>query len=360
MNTEKNKDTAFVTGVTGLVGSYLTKILLENGHKVYCLARPKKERSAGQRVFDVLDFWDKTTLTQFKDKLLVYEGDITKEDLGLKEKEKKTLQKEINQIFHCAALTDIYLDIESVRKPNVAGTKKILEFATKCSEFKKINHLSTVYVCGNYSGEFYEYDLSLNQQFNTTYEQSKYEAELLINEYRKKGLWVDIYRPSLIIGESNIGKIDNFRNFYNFLRLCKTDVFDRLPIFGGKINIIPVDYAAEEIYLLASKTQKKNKNYHILSTNSLSFEKILSLSGKVMKFKPPILIPENEFKIDEYSPVQRKLLKKAVNVFNFKVKLNSEWTTLRLFEHGFKDTEITEELCETMVKYFYGKRYTNE
>ncbi|GBE05090.1 MAG TPA: NAD-dependent epimerase/dehydratase family protein [Nitrospirae bacterium] len=41
--------TVLITGVTGLVGSYLLKILLANGYKAYALTRNKDNKSAGGR-----------------------------------------------------------------------------------------------------------------------------------------------------------------------------------------------------------------------------------------------------------------------------------------------------------------------
>ena len=57
------KTTIFLTGATGLIGSYLLKILLNNGHKVFCLARTKKNKPAKQRVTDILKFWDEKVLS---------------------------------------------------------------------------------------------------------------------------------------------------------------------------------------------------------------------------------------------------------------------------------------------------------
>lgn len=54
--------TVLLTGATGLVGSYLLKILLENDYKVYVLARSKDNKNARDRVIDVLKFWDKDIL----------------------------------------------------------------------------------------------------------------------------------------------------------------------------------------------------------------------------------------------------------------------------------------------------------
>jgi len=68
--------TVFLTGATGLVGSYLLKILLQEGHKVYVLARGKGNKGARDRVIDILNFWDKNVLSRKSYNLAVLKGEI--------------------------------------------------------------------------------------------------------------------------------------------------------------------------------------------------------------------------------------------------------------------------------------------
>ena len=142
------KEVVFLTGSTGFLGSYLLKILLENNHKVYCLARGKK-MPAYQRVVESLNFWDKEIGEDKLKNLRVIEGDITLPDLGIKsQKEKDELFSEIEIIFHCAALTHLRGELERLRKVNVEGTRNILEFALRCKHIRRVNHISTAYVVG--------------------------------------------------------------------------------------------------------------------------------------------------------------------------------------------------------------------
>ncbi|MFA6281795.1 MAG: SDR family oxidoreductase [Candidatus Omnitrophota bacterium] len=60
MITNSKEKNIFLTGSTGLLGSYLLKIFLENGQKVYAPARSGKSENAYQRVIDLLKFWDET------------------------------------------------------------------------------------------------------------------------------------------------------------------------------------------------------------------------------------------------------------------------------------------------------------
>ena len=66
-------------------------------------------------------------------------------------------------------------------------------------------HVSTIGVAGDTEGIFYYVDLDVGQGFNNPYEKSKFEAERLVERYRKKGLNILIVRPSMVIGHSRTG-----------------------------------------------------------------------------------------------------------------------------------------------------------
>ena len=78
------KRTVFLTGATGLLGSYLLKILLENKNKVYALARNKNGKTAQQRIIESVRFWVGSTTPHILKNLTIVEGDIAEANLGIK------------------------------------------------------------------------------------------------------------------------------------------------------------------------------------------------------------------------------------------------------------------------------------
>ncbi len=162
--------TIFLTGATGLLGSYLLKIFLANGHKVYAFARSKEGKTAQERTRKAVTFWDPQA--KFNN-CIVFEGDITKPYLGLDAKSQELLRTEAEEIFHCAAVTNLKWPLEEIREVNVEGTRNILQLAAnlaKNGRLKKTNHISTAFVYGDYKAEFRETDLDVGQSFKTTYE----------------------------------------------------------------------------------------------------------------------------------------------------------------------------------------------
>ena len=347
-----NKPNIFLTGSTGLLGSYLLKILLHNNHKVYCLARSKDNKSAEERVKDILNFWDKKVLERHSKNLIVLEGDITKGSLGLTKKDIEILKEEINEIFHCAAVTQFNWPLDKIRKVNTEGTKNILDLALKCNNLKKVNHISTAYVCGDYKGVFKETDLDKGQKFNTTYEQSKFEAEKLVNKYREKGLWVDVFRPPLIIGESTTGKISVIQGFYQTLHYWRSEIFDVFPGKDIKINIVPVDLFCKSIITIASFTRAKNKVYHPFGPPT-ALKNVINIAAKYGKFKKPRLVSVEEFRNTNLTVVQRMILKDNILDYNPDIILDSKFTAKILSKHGLSLPPLKQSTLTKIISYPY-------
>lgn len=345
------KRTIFLTGATGLVGSYLLKILLQHGHKVYCLARSKDNKSAKQRVKDILNFWDKKVYPKYHRNLEVVEGDIAKKNLGLSKKNRDLLKTDTEEIFHSAAVTDINWPLNKIRKVNVGGTKNVLDFALKCKKLKKVNHISTAYVCGNYKGVFSENDLDVGQKFSSTYKQTKFEAEKLVRTYRKN-IPIDIYRPAVVIGESKTGKINEFKNIYQFIQLCSLEIFDSFPILNGRVSIVFVDDCAKAIYLISQNSTKNNNTYHIFPGNFVSLEKFIEFSSRFIGFKKPKIISLDDFDLNKFTAVQRAILRKNVLVLNIWVKFQSKLTGNILNKYNFKFRKFNKNTAIKFLHFF--------
>ncbi len=349
------KRTIFLTGATGLLGSYLMKILLENGHKVYALARDKANLSAEQRVKDVLGFWG--AKLPLKDPV-VLKGDITKKRLGLDEETVRKLQDEIEEIYHFAAIINFNWLLSRIRRVNVIGTQSVLDFAQECrikGALRKVNHISTAYIYGSYQGVFNEDKLDVGQKFNTTYEQSKFEAEKLADKYRRKGLIIDVFRPSIVIGHSQSGRIIKFNNIYQLVYLCGLNLFNTLPISGAHIMITPVDSVCEAIYLIASNTLGENKNYHVFPRYPVSVENIVECGCSLMGVKKPRAVSLKDFNLGRLTPAQKAILRNNILAINFNNQLDSDLTCRLLKKYGFSFPELNDKALLRILSYFVHK-----
>ncbi len=338
-----------------MIGSYLLKILLENNHKVYVLSRDRDNKNAKERVDDALRFWNKGALKKSVN-LIVLEGDLTKKDLGFNQAGKEIFEKKIEEIFHCAALTKFNQSLDGLLSVNVEGVRNLLELslsASRKSVPKKINHISTIYICGNYPKVFKEVDLDVGQEFYTNYERSKFEAEKLIEHYRNKGLAIDILRLGGIVGESGSGKINYFKNFYQLIKLLSSGILDVFPIKKSMpVNLSCVDVVAAAIYHLSQNTKLKNKNYHLFSRNTITKEEAYNIVQELVGFDKPVMISWDKFKPQSLTPAQQKLIKEAVFISTITdAKVDSSFTMSMLKKCNFRFPDFTADQFSLIVKY---------
>lgn len=325
----KKKYTIFLTGATGLVGSYLLKILLENGHRVYVLARPKRNKSSHQRIKELLDFWDVDVSDEdIMSNLKVVEGDITYSgNLGIKNTEIiDELRTDVEIVFHSAALTDLRAPWEVIKVVNIDGTKNVLDFVFNFRNIKKVNHISTTYVVGESNClEFGEDMFELDQDFHNTYERSKFEAERLVRIYKDKGLNISIFRPSLITGRSIDGKTIDFRIFYEPLHFFSLEIYDEFP---GDINciqnLIHVDTVANILYVLGDR--EESDVYHLVSPEDITVGLFLSLASNFFGFRLPQLVPLEKFDFRRWTVTQRLLAEPFIPYFNYRTKIKADKT----------------------------------
>ena len=243
----------FITGGTGFLGSsIIEEILNSSDDNIYALVRGKDQDAARERLRGILaDLMDDTSGLEEKFRRVhVYRGDITEKNLGLDDDVVLDLSNRIDAIYCNAARTDINVKINEIRQVNVAGTKNVLDFGLLCKKggrLKKINHISTAYVVGNRVCTFKESDLSVRQRFHNTYEKTKYEAEKLVHRYRRHGLDIDVFRPSIVLGRYSDGKTTNFKMFYQPLHFFSLELFDRIPANSRRAAVLDPESLAPKI-----------------------------------------------------------------------------------------------------------------
>lgn len=315
----------FITGGTGLLGWDIVKELLKKKDtRLYLLARGRKGKSGQDRINGLIKkSYKGTERKAVSRRIQVIEGDITEKRLGIAMSCMNKLCKEIDTIYHSAALCEFGIPWERIKKINVYGTKNVLDFAMKCKkngQFKSLNYISTVGVAGKAKGIFYEDDLDVDQAFNNTYERSKFEAEKLVEKYRKKGLIVSVYRPSIITGDSKTGETSAFQTLYQPMHIFSLGIFDKIPANKlSEYNLVPVDYVAKAVCLLSSNGS--NKNYHLTNPNIITLDFLLDTASSYFGFKKPKLILEKKFNFVKLAGFKKRLIASFLPYFNYTEKV---------------------------------------
>ena len=347
-----------LTGSTGFLGFYLAKRFLQDEDiKLILLARPNGSLSARQRIERLFkQRCGKDEYNSITDRLEIVEGTITYPDLGLAKEEREKLSKEITTVFHSAALAQFNVPYEKIKEINVNGTKNVLDFALQClknTSFESVNHISTIAVSGTYRGIFYEESLDEEQGFRNTYEQTKFETEQLIQAYRTKGLNVNIFRPSAIIGDSQDGYAINFRVIYQPLRIFSLGIYKQIPAEGSiKYNLVPADFLSDAIYLIYAHGHPHNQTFHLTNTHEVTGDFILKTASEFFGYPAPERIPLDDFDMNSLRGARRLLLEPYIPYFNHdQIEYDNKGAMNILGKNGFQWPKVDRKLLHTIFQF---------
>ncbi|MFM9054760.1 MAG: SDR family oxidoreductase [Solirubrobacterales bacterium] len=265
----------FVTGGTGFIGRHLVRRLLERGGTVHVLVR---EGSRG-RLEELITSWGDTP-----GEVVPVVGDLTQPMLGLDEATIDELTGKIDHFFHLAAIYDMEADDEAIRVANVEGTLHAVEFANR-AKVGCFDLASSIAVGGLYKGVWREDMFEEAEDLNRhAYFSTKHESELIVREQLE--VPYRIYRPGIVVGNSETGEMDKVDGPYYFFKLIQR-LRSTLPqwmptvgIEGREINLVPVDFVADAIDYIAHLEGRDGETFHLTDPNPLKAGQIINLFSR--------------------------------------------------------------------------------
>jgi thioester reductase-like protein len=348
----RDSEGILITGSTGLLGSQMLKLLIsESKGKIFLLIRgiTQNEVSEKYKVLMQLHIQEGNELNKGS-KIQILKGDLMEANLGIRDYDYRMLCNSVTEIYHCAALTDFHASLDKVRNVNVEGTKNVLEFARNCRDLRKVHYISTVFIAGMHKGSFYERDLEMGQQFNNSYEQSKFEAELLIKKYIKEGLNISVFRPSVIVDEYYNVATRHSGLLYQLFKLLVLEVFDELPVSSNTVlNLMPCDIAAKQIYILSKNG--RIGTYHIINTVDISLRHIISIACDYFGCHTPKFLDIENYKFRKVSAAKKRILEPFIPYFNLNAIFKADKSFAMLKSLNFECLEITDKHIYRLLKY---------
>ena len=241
-----------VTGGTGFTGKALVRRLLDEGHQVVAL-----DYKEGLKTQDLRQWGAEVIIGSVNDKETV-----------------KRCMDDVEVVHHlAAAFRELDVPNSYYREVNVEGTRNVLEAAFD-QKVKKFIYCSTCGVHGNIDHPPGGEDAPIHAA--DYYQQTKYDAEPVVNEYFKKGMKTVILRPAAIYGPG-----DPERFFMIFKRVAK----GTFPMFGnGKTLYHPlyIDNLIDAFMLAMENGKGDGETYLIADEEYIEIEKLVRKVGKAL------------------------------------------------------------------------------
>ncbi|PQJ36354.1 3-beta hydroxysteroid dehydrogenase [Salinibacter sp. 10B] len=266
----------FLTGVPGFLGTRLLRSLAAEypDRSLGLLVQPKFERTTRQ-VLRNHALADRTT---------VLPGDITEPDLGLGDRYDDIADR-ITMACHLAAVYDLSIPRDVGWRINVDGTRHVLDLLAQCPNLERFGYVSTAYVSGQRTGTLYENELIHNTGFKNFYEETKYHAEVLVQD-RMDEIPTMIFRPSIVVGDSETGETDKFDGPYFVLhalqQLPRYTLMTRIGSGTEPVNLIPVDFAIAAMSHLLGEDDAIDTVFHLTDPQPLTTQAILELFSDLL------------------------------------------------------------------------------
>jgi nucleoside-diphosphate-sugar epimerase len=303
-----------VTGAAGFLGSHFAVALLEAGYRVTVVARPTRKLDARARIGQLADWF--ALKEEARRRLQVLEGDIL--DPGWPAAAAARMTEEagpVDEIVHCASSTAFSERKRAeVEAANIDGLENVLDLAARsgCAFF---HHISTAYVAGRRIGPCAEEWVEAGPYTNV-YEETKARGEILARDVcRAAGIRLNVYRPTIVYGDSLTGRTLRFNALYFpvkaavYLRdIYLADIRERggrkaaelgirltedgglvMPIRievarEGGINLVPVDHCVRA-FMALFEDGLDGGIYHIANPRSTRIEDIIGYGKRHFRFE---------------------------------------------------------------------------
>lgn len=268
----------FLTGATGFIGINLLHrwLSMPSMQGIACLVRGNKHHSPLDRIqntFKKYDLWNEGMEMKMK-KIIILDGDITRDRLGLSQSDYQWLVGWAPAVFHAAAKVNWCEPYSSHFAPNVQGTRNVLRIAVE-GRRKAFHYVSSIDVWAvtglilgtkvvSEDGPLKVHLASL--PFDTGYAQSQWVADEMVQRLRDRGLPVTIYRPGFVVGDSKTGAGNPDDFFSRMIVGCiQLGYWPHLP--SQNMEYVTVDYVCDSILHISSDNRNIGHAYSLTATS---------------------------------------------------------------------------------------------
>lgn len=304
-----------LTGATGLLGRFLMRDLLLKEQPLVVLVRPTRYETAEERIDSVLKYWEQEW-RRWLPRPVVFAGDINAPNLGLSAEQSRWIERHCDRVLHSAASLAFQQDGEEPWRSNVDGLKNVLDFC-QAHSLREFLHVSSCYICGLRTGTVREDELNVGQEFGNIYEESKAHGESLVQGADFLDCY-SIFRPSIIVGDSDTGFSTTFHGFYTPLRLLSAmasyvphdlvfsvNHMENLGLEGHeRKNFVPVQWVSDAMVTIMERERPQNRTFALAMSSPVTVDRMYrQMEVAIRKFQPCCSTSGNgEIALDFESP----------------------------------------------------------
>jgi dihydroflavonol-4-reductase len=311
-----------VTGGTGLIGSHISRRLVERGDEVRLTVR-SRSKLENLRDLDV---------------------DTVKCDI-LDRRALRRALRGVDRVFHAAGYTSLRAPAEALWRINVDGTRAVLEESLRAS-VERVVYTSSVAAIGpaRRGSTTDERQAFTAGRFGLAYVNSKHAAEEVALGLADEGLPVVVVNPAHVFGRGDVYR-------------SSTDIVRRflrreIPVYvDGAINIVDADDVARG-HLLADEIGVVGERY-ILGNRNFTFDRLFADLGRLSGVEPPAVKLPLPMAL-AMTRTARALLG-GFPVTETEVRAASMWWTVRSTkarrELGWRPSHHENTLVETIAWY---------
>lgn len=285
---KKEAQNCLLTGSTGYLGSYLIRELLINSNmQIYCLVRGKTSEEAEKRIQINLAKFNISALDLKRIHIVL--GDLCKPNMGIEMNIYEDLAEKIDCIYHNGAWVNFLYTYKELKITNVIGTQQVLHFST-IKKIKPVYYVSTISIFSKFGKNskkiLEDEDISDSGILPIGYTQSKWVAEGLVWEAKKRGIPVIVFRLGHVVGDSCSGECNSGDFIFRVLKSCLE--VGAYPDIHGKIEPIAVDDAAKVIVGISQNPNNLGQVFHLINPKSVYFSEAVKWAKEMNIFLEPL------------------------------------------------------------------------
>ena len=201
----------FVTGATGFIGKRLVKALLaRRGATVYFLLRPGSEG----KVPDLLAYWGAA-----KGRAIPGDGRPHRARSWASRPTRSRRSRATSTRCTTWPRSTTCRPTRSRRSPSTSRARATPSNSPRRSTPEHFNHVSSIAAAGLYEGVFREDMFDEAENLDHPYFATKHESEKIVRKECKVP-WT-VYRPAMVVGDSQTGEMDKIDGPYYFFKLIQ-------------------------------------------------------------------------------------------------------------------------------------------